>query len=409
VNVVGLFAGIGGLELGLSRSGGRTLLLCEWDAPAQAVLRARFPEVPVVGDVRELAELPRDTELVTAGFPCQDLSQAGQTKGIGGERSGLVAEVFRLLERTAVPNVLLENVPFMLQLAGGSAMRLVTDELGRLGYRWAYRVLDSRAFGLPQRRQRVFIFASRAIDPLAVLFPGDAGDRCPVERTDQACGFYWTEGERGLGWAVDAVPTLKGGSTVGIPSPPAIWFPDGRIETPDIRDMERLQGFAADWTKPTEGVARATLRFKQVGNAVSVPVAEWVGRQIAAPQGCRCPVGPRVRRDAGRWPYAAALVDGEIREMTASPFPVAVERPPLASFLEHPTKPLSLKATAGFLGRLAKGNLRLAPGFREAIEAHLRRIGGEVPAAATRPAADRPRRGRAKAGSGVTAPLFEAE
>jgi DNA (cytosine-5)-methyltransferase 1 len=51
VNVVGLFAGIGGLELGLSRSGGRTLLLCEWDAPAQAVLRARFPEVPVVGDV----------------------------------------------------------------------------------------------------------------------------------------------------------------------------------------------------------------------------------------------------------------------------------------------------------------------------------------------------------------------
>ena len=98
------------------------------------------------------------------------------------------------------------------------------------------------------------------------------------------CGFYWTEGLRGLGWAVDAVPTLKGGSTIGIPSPPAIWNSgDGSITTPDIRDAERLQGFDADWTLPAldVGGVRRGHRWKLVGNAVSVPVARWVGDRLA--------------------------------------------------------------------------------------------------------------------------------
>src|SRR5690606_35704194 len=78
-------------------------------------------------------------------------------------------------------------------------------------------------------------------------------------------GFYWTEGIRGLGAAVDAVPTLKGGSTIGIPSSPAILLPNGRVVTPDIRDAERLQGFPADWTQPAETVARKSVRWKLVG------------------------------------------------------------------------------------------------------------------------------------------------
>src|SRR5207249_4279742 len=91
-----------------------------------------------------------------------------------------------------------------------------------------------------------------------------------------------TEGTKGLGWGIDVVPTLKGGSTLGIPSPPAILMPDGRIVTPDIRDAERLQGFTADWTSCAvdNPEKRNGPRWKLVGNAVSVPVAEWLGRRL---------------------------------------------------------------------------------------------------------------------------------
>lgn len=125
LRVVGLFAGIGGIELGLSRAGHESLLMCEIDRTARAVLDARFPEVRKHDDVTTLERLPRETDLVAAGFPCQDLSQAGKTAGIAGSRSGLVGEVFRLLERTRVPWLLLENVPFMLQLAKGQALDVI--------------------------------------------------------------------------------------------------------------------------------------------------------------------------------------------------------------------------------------------------------------------------------------------
>ncbi|MDJ0114886.1 DNA cytosine methyltransferase, partial [Rhodococcus erythropolis] len=75
-----------------------TELLCEIDPGAQAVLRSRFADVPLHGDVTKLRALPSDIELVAAGFPCQDLSQAGKTAGITGARSGLVDEVFRLVK-----------------------------------------------------------------------------------------------------------------------------------------------------------------------------------------------------------------------------------------------------------------------------------------------------------------------
>ena len=106
--IAGLFAGIGGVERGLGRAGHQTVLLCENDGAAMAVLQSRFPELPLHGDVRTLHRLPEETTLVVAGFPCQDLSQAGMTKGLAGARSGLVGEVFRLIEAHRTPWVLLE-------------------------------------------------------------------------------------------------------------------------------------------------------------------------------------------------------------------------------------------------------------------------------------------------------------
>lgn len=98
LTVAGLFAGIGGIEQGLHRHGHHTEFLCENDPGAQTVLRRRFPGVPVAGDVRAIRALPQ-VDVVPAGFPCQDLSQAGRTAGIVGARSGLVDEVFRLVGR----------------------------------------------------------------------------------------------------------------------------------------------------------------------------------------------------------------------------------------------------------------------------------------------------------------------
>jgi DNA (cytosine-5)-methyltransferase 1 len=379
LRVAGLFAGIGGIELGLHHAGHRSVLLNEIEPGAQAVLRARFPGVELTGDVCDLRSLP-DVDLVAAGFPCQDLSQAGRTLGIGGSRSGLVGQVFRLLEAADPGWLLLENVPFMLQLDRGRAMQHLTSELGRLGFRWAYRVVDARSFGIPQRRKRVLVLASRDHDPRPVLFADDAGE--PPERVPAglACGFYWTEGIRGLGWAIDAVPTLKGGSTIGIPSPPAVWMPDGLVGTPDVRDAERLQGFPTDWTL-VDGLImtrRTGARWKMVGNAVCVPVAQWVGERL---------ITPGTFDDArshllsgNRWPMAAWGESDRAFTVDVSLWPMTLQRPHLADFLDHPVRPLSVRATGGFLGRTDRSSLRFPGGFLDAVRQHLKSMEG-LPAA----------------------------
>ena len=336
-------------------------------------------------DVRELKNLG-DADLVVGGFPCQDLSQAGRTAGIKGSNSGLVGHVFRLLDakRRCPKWLLLENVSFMLQLDRGRGMRFLVDELERRNFAWAYRVVDTRAFGLPQRRQRVILLASKAEDPCGVLFADDA---TPIEaKRDKGtwCGFSWTEGLRGLGWAVDAVPTLKGGSTLGIPSPPAIWSPRrGSIGTPEIRDVERLQGFDPDWTLPAleaEGVRRGH-RWKLVGNAVSVPVAEWVGSRLAQPgQFDSARRGDEIRPGVS-WPKAAHGRKGEPPvSVNVSLWPVNMPRQHLADFIQFPMAPLSLRAAAGFKSRLDMSSLRYPAEFGHAIMRYVERAKREATA-----------------------------
>ncbi len=382
LKVAGLFAGIGGIELGLHRAGHQSELLCEFDEPASRVLAHQFPDVPLFGDVRELkaSHIP-PVDVLAGGFPCQDLSQAGLTKGISGSKSGLVSEMFRLME-TMKPKprwVLFENVPFMLQLEGGRAMAHLTQTLGDLGYTWAYRVVDTRSFGLPQRRQRVVMLASKTEDPRTVLFADEAGERQFKDLPRKtAYGFYWTEGVRGLGWGINAIPTIKGGSTVGIPSPPAIWLPDGRIVTPDIRDAERLQGFPLNWTRPAvdDAKKRNGPRWKLVGNAVSVPLARWVGRRLARPG------APMTRNhkllDGARWPVAAW---GRKHETYAaadiSLWPVHHKYKDLLTFLAYEPDLLSLRAASGFRNRTRKGTLRFREDFLHAIDRHIEMMSSE--------------------------------
>ena len=366
-----LFAGIGGLELGLHKAGHETVMACEIWEPARAVLAHRFDGVPNSPDVAELRSLPREVDLLTAGFPCQDLSQAGKTAGIKGRRSGLVDQVFRLLDRRPIPVVMLENVSFMLQLERGAAMERLATAFEERGYRWAYRTINSLAF-LPQRRERVFLVASRCdLDPEKVLFADDVTPpERPTKLTTHAHGFYWTEGTRGLGWAPDAVPTLKNGSTVGIPSPPAILLPSGQIIKPDIRDTERLQGFSENWSC----AASERLRWSLVGNAVTVPVAEWLGRRLIEP-GCYFGELDAAWRVKHRSFPKAARFDGFKRYVVnIGGFPEWSKRPPLHEFLRHEGMPLSVRATAGFLSRAEASSLRFVPGFLDAVRGHLRRM-----------------------------------
>ena len=367
MKIAALFAGIGGLEHGLHEAGHQTVLTCEVWEPAIRVLADRFPDVPNAPDVSELQCLPA-VDLLTAGFPCQDLSQAGMTAGIGGRRSGLVDNVFRLLDSQRVPVVILENVSFMLALDRGAAMERLTRAFEERGYRWAYRTVNSLGF-LPQRRERVYFVASAGeLEPESVLLADDVAPRQrPTQLHTHAHGFYWTEGTRGLGWAPNSIPTLKNGSTIGIPSPPAILMPSGKVIKPGLRDAERLQGFPVDWTAP----APERLRWSLVGNAVTTPVAAWLGRRLAAP-GCYDAHRDRDWNSSrGSFPRAARF-DGVTRKaVEIGPFPVWAKREPLHRFLKHPGVPLSARATAGFLSRAQASTLRFVPGFLEALHAHL--------------------------------------
>lgn len=372
-STAGLFAGVGGIELGLHQAGAKTELLCEWWEPAQAILAERFPGVPLVGDVQELDRLP-DVDLVAAGFPCTDLSQAGRTKGINGEASGLVGEVFRLVKSRRAPLLMLENVRNMLALDKGEAMRFLVDELEALGYRWAYRLVDSRFTGVPQRRQRVIFLASQDIDPRTVLFADEAGEPVDQHFRDDVYGFYWTEGIRGLGWAKDAVPTLKGGSTIGIPSPPAIWNPGGevghRIVTPQIDEAEQMQGFARGWTEPANEVSnRKGTRWKLIGNAVTVGVSRWVGERLVDPGS---PVGDAKPLERGqRWPTAAYGANGKAWAVDLSMWPLHERYRHLSEMVDLGRAPqLSARATAGFYGRTQKGSLNFVDDFIVDIAEH---------------------------------------
>jgi DNA (cytosine-5)-methyltransferase 1 len=370
LRVAGIFAGIGGFEVGLERAGHKSVLLCENDVAAQAVLRERFKRSPLIADVAEIDAVPQDVDLLAAGFPCQDLSQAGQTQGLNGNKSIIISQVFRMLRRMQTPWVLLENVPFMLQLHRGAMIDLIVRSLEELGYNWAYRTVDTRAFGIPQRRQRVFLLASLQGDPAAMLLGQDAEPESPVKVGIPPCGFYWTEGNSGLGWAPGCVPTLKGGSTVGIPSPPAIWMPSGRIMTPDIRDAERLQGFDADWTAPAEDVSSRGSRWRLVGNAVTTAVSEWLGMALKNSAAS----APKVTYELDArslWTKAAFGSDGKRYAAVVSTWPVKRDFTRIDKFLHFPCHPLSHKATQGFYARLMASRLRYPPRFAADLKRHI--------------------------------------
>lgn len=159
-----LFAGIGGFEMGLAQAGVRTVASVELDDKARGVLKHRFPGVSLFNDVREVtaddiraAGFNPERGILTAGFPCQDVSLAGKRAGLAGSRTGLFWEIIRIAEELQPRWFLLENVPGLLTSNGGRDMGTVLRALVELGYGVGWRVLDAQHFGVPQRRRRVFL------------------------------------------------------------------------------------------------------------------------------------------------------------------------------------------------------------------------------------------------------------
>ena len=136
---------------------------------ASSVAAHHYPGVPNLGDCTTVdLDTVEPVDLITAGWPCQDLSVAGLRKGLAGERSGLFWEVIRFAERLRPRWLLLENVPGLLSANNGRDFGIVLSALDDLGYGLAWRVLDAQFFGVPQRRRRVFIV-------------GHLGAPCPAE------------------------------------------------------------------------------------------------------------------------------------------------------------------------------------------------------------------------------------
>lgn len=158
-----LFAGIGGFSLGFDRAGMECVLQVEKDGKARAVLAHHWPNVPrmeLVEDVtrESVRQLGIESiDVLVGGFPCQDLSVAGQRKGLAGERSGLWFEFIRVIEELRPGWIVVENVPGLLSSDSGRDMGIILDALEDLGYILDCDIMDAQYFGVPQRRRRVFI------------------------------------------------------------------------------------------------------------------------------------------------------------------------------------------------------------------------------------------------------------
>lgn len=184
MNFGSLFAGIGGMDLGLERAGMRCLWQVEIDKDCNRVLERHYPNVTRYADVREVERL-ESVDVICGGFPCQDLSVAGKRSGLAGERSGLWFEFLRIIESNLPRFVVIENVPGLLSSDDGRDFAVIIRGLVECGYCVAWRILDAQYDGVAQRRRRVFIVGSLGDGSCAeILFESEGVSWNPPARRE---------------------------------------------------------------------------------------------------------------------------------------------------------------------------------------------------------------------------------
>jgi DNA (cytosine-5)-methyltransferase 1 len=294
------FSGIGGIDLGFERAGFRVALQCEIDKYCRSVLHRHWPDLQPHKNIKEMtnADVPV-SEVWAGGFPCQDVSLArmGPRAGLRGKKSGLFFEFARLLEGGLPRVLLIENVAGLLSSHKGRDFGIVLRTLADLGYGVGWRVLNSRYFGVPQSRQRVYIVGCYrdGRGPAEILFESER--RQGNDKADGSDGkktvspFKEVLGDPLKGPIVPAIAyclyACSARHTGTDWSRNYVSYPDGRARRLMPIECERLQGFPENWTLPENGEFGDadridTLRYYALGNAVTVPVGEWIAGRVRA-------------------------------------------------------------------------------------------------------------------------------
>ena len=294
MRVLDLFSGIGGFSLGLERAGMRTVQFVELDPFCRAVLAQHWPHVPCHDDIRTYHAPLGAFDVICGGFPCQDISLAGDGQGLAGERSGLWREYARIIGEARPGFVVVENVAALLARGLGD----VLGDLAALGYDAEWHCIPASAIGAPHRRDRIWIVAYPYQHVGVERWPRDA---------EQGTGGR--DADRSLIRAVMADADREGQLQ---PRRPLIevwrWLGDRGEEVPDAFG-ERLEGLQQSgpakgpayrpsdgsdtgwWrTEPdvgrvAHGVPARVDRLRSLGNAVVPQIPEIIGRAIMSAAG----------------------------------------------------------------------------------------------------------------------------
>ena len=262
LKVLDLFSGIGGFSLGLERAGMKTTAFCEIDPWCRKVLHKHWPGVLKFTDIRELRPKQGDYDLICGGFPCQDISFAGNRKGIiNGKRSSLWKEYARLINEIRPKYAIIENVEHLRK----NGLGVVLNDLARIGYDAEWAVITANSIGLPHQRKRLFIISYPRSERLNAHIREKRLLQINEERESKE---IYTEGEQCESKPVEVRPILSKGS-----------FDLRRDSYPNrfsaVSSVHRVtDGFPGKLDK----IRRE--RIKMLGNSVVPQIVELMGREI---------------------------------------------------------------------------------------------------------------------------------
>jgi DNA (cytosine-5)-methyltransferase 1 len=288
-SVNSFFAGIGGFDVAFEKQGFSTKLFCEINPFCNQILNRHWPNVKKVGDINKITEkdIP-NSEVWCGGFPCQDISVArgaSERLGLKGKRSGLFYRYAELIEGKMPEVVIIENVAGLFTSNKGRDFGVILQTLSALGYSVAWRLLNSRYFGVPQSRTRVYVccWKNNPIKALNVMFDKQGAAKPKNERID----FITEESKPNEYPKVPKVAyclAASSGRHTGTDWSRTYVVCENGVRRLSPVESERLQGFPDNWTSPSDDSNSDeninTLRYTAIGNAVTVPVVEWIATRV---------------------------------------------------------------------------------------------------------------------------------
>ncbi len=295
------FAGIGGIRLGMEAAGLRCAGSCEIDPAARETYAANFGAEPRDLDICGVGALPRGTTVLCGGFPCQAFSHLGRRRGFEDPNGNLFFELARLLHGSRPRAFLFENVKGLVSHDGGRTMATILGTLKDIGYHVSWQVLGADDFGLPQRRERVFIVGFRhrrswecfrfpeggPLAPkrtLSAIMQKSVGDEFRASNA-VLVGYLRKLRQRGPNRGGRFLPALhtpdEVGSTLVTDGDRLLVFDGTAIRRLTPREWARMQGFPDSFKLP--GVK--TRAYRQLGNSVPVPVVAAIGKSMVSAMG----------------------------------------------------------------------------------------------------------------------------